>query len=124
MTAMQSAYPHLEVQQRGDVFCVRFRSHRIPEEQIHEAADQLLDLAARDGCRKLALSLGPQPPEFLYSVFLAKLIAVQRALGERGCGLVLCSVGPAVRAIFEACRLDAQFRFVDDFDAAVAHWPG
>jgi hypothetical protein len=121
---MESAYRHLDVLRRGDVFCVRLRAHRIPEEQIPELAAELIDLAAREGCRKLALSLGPRAPECLYSVFLAKLMAVQRVLAGHGCGLVLCEAGPAVRAIFEACRLDEQFRFAADFDAAAANWPG
>ena len=78
-----------------------------------------LDLAKAEACHGLALSLGPKSPECLYSVFLAKLYWVQRVLNEQGVGLVLCEVEPAVHAIFEACKLDEQFRFAADFDAAV-----
>ena len=66
------------------------------------------------------LSLGPKPPECLYSVFLAKLCWAQRVLGEEGGVLVLCEVDPMVRSIFEACRLDEQFRFAENFDQAVS----
>jgi hypothetical protein len=113
---------YIDVERRGDAFCVRLRQHRLEERQIHEVTRELLALVTDEGCRKLALSLGPQPPECLYSVFLAKLITVQRVLGGLGGALVLCEVAPEVRAIFEACSLDHQFPFVPDFDAAVAHW--
>jgi anti-anti-sigma regulatory factor len=55
-------------------------------------------------------------------VFLAKLMTVQRHLRQQGGALVLCEVSPEVRSVFEACRLDQQFRFVKDFDEAVATW--
>jgi anti-anti-sigma regulatory factor len=55
-------------------------------------------------------------------VFLAKLMTVQRHLRQKGGALVLCEVSPEVRSVFEACRLDQQFRFVKDFDEAVATW--
>ena len=112
--------PYLQVERRGDVFCVQLRCHSIAETQIHELADELIALARSAPCRGLALSLGPQAPECLYSVFLAKLYWVQRVLGERGVGLVLCGLDPAVRTIFEAVKMDAHFRFAPDFDAAVA----
>jgi anti-anti-sigma factor len=111
-----------EVERRGDVFCVRLRRPRLDEPEIGELAEELLGLVRNDGCRKLALSLGPRPPEFLYSVFLAKLISLQRNLRERGGEIVLCQAGPDVRSIFEACCLDTLFPFLPDFDAAVAHW--
>jgi anti-anti-sigma factor len=111
-----------EVEHRGDVFCVRLRRPRLDEPELSELAEELLGLVRRDGCRKLALSLGPRPPEFLYSVFLAKLISLQRVLREHGGEIVLCHAGPEVRSIFEACCLDALFLFLPDFEAAVAHW--
>jgi anti-anti-sigma factor len=111
-----------EVERRGDVFCVRLRRPRLDEPELGELAEELLGLVRNDGCRKLALSLGPRPPEFLYSIFLAKLISLQRALRERGGEIVLCHTGPEVRSIFEACCLDTLFPFLPDFDAAVARW--
>jgi hypothetical protein len=112
----------IEVERRGDVFCTCLRRQRLDEPEIVELADQMLGLVRHEGCRKLALSLGPGPPEFLYSVFLAKLIKLQRVLREQGGELVLCHAGPEVHNIFEACCLDNLFLFLPDFDAAVAHW--
>ena len=117
---MTPTYPHLDIERRGSVFCVRLRSNRFPETEIHEVAQELAELGRSEGCRGLALALGPKPPECLYSVFLAKLCSVQRVLAENGAGLVLCDVDPSVRTIFQAVKLDERFRFAPDFDAAVA----
>ena len=119
---MTRPYRHIHVDQRGDVFCVRLRQPRLNEPMIYELSGELRGLVTQDGCRKMALSLGPESPECLYSVFLAKLITLQRVLREHDGELVLCHAKPAVRDIFEACCLDQLFTFLPDFDAAVAHW--
>ena len=116
--------PHrlIHVERRGDVFCVRLHPSRLDEAMIHELSDELRGLVTNEGCRKMALSLGPESPECLYSVFLAKLITLQRVLREHDGELVLCHVQPAVRDIFEACRLEELFAFQPDFNAAVTYW--
>jgi hypothetical protein len=120
MLPMSRTYPHLEIERRPNVCCVRLRSHRIAESEIHTVVEELVALSRWEGFRNLVLSLGPNPPECLYSVFLAKLCWARRILGEEGRSLVLCQVDPMVRTIFEACKLDEQFRFAEDFDEAVA----
>ena len=117
---MTQLYPHLLIERRADVYCIRLRSHRIEETDIHDMMHELVEVAGSGPCRGLALSLGPRSPECLYSVFLAKLYWVQRLLAEQGIPLVLCDVDPAVHTIFEAVKLDERFRFAADFDAAVA----
>jgi hypothetical protein len=107
-----------------DVRCVRLRKPRMEELEVYQMADELTDLVVKQGCRKMALSLGPEAPDCMYSVFLAKLIMVQRNLHERGGEMLLCEVGPVTQTIFQACRLDAQFHFVTDFTAALARWGG
>ena len=113
------SYKHIRVERHGDVFCVRLRHTRLEENEIHQLGSELIDLCEQQGCRKLALSLGPQPPDCLYSVFLAKLMTLQRRLAEMGCALLLCEVSPEVQAIFQVCHFAEYFRFVPDFDAAV-----
>ena len=113
-----------EVERRGDVFCTRLRRRHLAENEIPELADELLHLVRNEGCRKLALSLGPVPPDCLYSVFLAKLVMVQRVHNENGGEMVLCDVTPPVKSTFDATQLDRRFTFVPDFDAAVARWSG
>jgi hypothetical protein len=117
--AMPHPWKHIDVDQRGDVACVRLRRFRIEEPDIPDMAGELLTLATLPGCKKIALSLGPQPPECLYSIFLAKLMTVQRRLTESGGSLILCEVSPEVRAIFEVCRFADHFQFVPDFDGAL-----
>jgi anti-anti-sigma factor len=117
-------YRHIKVETQGDVFCVRLRNPRMDENAIFQFADELVSLAKQDGCRKLALSLGPAPPDCLYSVFLAKLVMVQRVHNESGGEMVLCDVTPPVKSTFDATQLDRRFTFVPDFDAAVARWSG
>jgi hypothetical protein len=111
---------YLDVDQRGDVFCVRFRQHPLDEIQIYEMAKELIGLAGEEGCRKLALSLGPGSPVYLYSVFLAKMYTVQRTYREQGGTLVLCEVDPQVMNVFETCGFGDKFTFAADFDEAVA----
>ncbi len=83
-------------------------------------ANDLVALGTEDGCSRVALSLGPKPPECLYSVFLGKLISVQRRLREKGRQLVICDAGAEVIAIFAACKLVEHFTFAADFDAAAS----
>lgn len=117
----QQPYRLIDVQRRGEVWCVRLRRPRLEETEIYELANELLRLVS-DGCRKLALALGPNGPDCIYSVFLAKMMTVQRVLGEQGGSLVLCEVSPVTRTVFAASQLDKQFHFLPDFDAAVAHF--
>jgi hypothetical protein len=116
---MTTAWKHIDVEHRGDVACVRLKRLRIDESEIPSLAGELIALGKEPGCRTVALSLGPRAPEFLYSIFLAKLMTVQRRLAENDCSLVLCEAGPEVQAIFKVCCLDDHFHFVPDFDAAV-----
>jgi anti-anti-sigma factor len=115
-------YRHITVERQGDVFCVRLRRPRLNESEMYLFADEILSLFNNEDCRRLALSLGPQPPDCMYSVFLAKLITIQRKLRSLDGEMVLCEVAPVVMPIFEATKLDSQFHFVPDFDAAVARW--
>jgi hypothetical protein len=117
---MTQPWKHIDVEQRGDVACVRLRRFRIEEPEIPHLESELMTLGSTTGCKKIALSLGPRPPECLYSIFLAKLLTVQRRLADHDCRLVLCEVSPEVRAIFEVCHFAELFQFVPDFDAAVA----
>ena len=121
---MYNHYRHIKVETRGGVFCVRLRNPRMDENAIFQLGEELVALAKQDGCRRLALSLGPVPPDCLYSVFLAKLVMVQRVHNENGGEMVLCDITPLVKSIFDVTHLDRKFTFVPDFDAAVARWSG
>jgi hypothetical protein len=115
-------YHLIKIDRRGDIFCVRLRRARLEEGEIQQLGDEILALCKEGGCRKLALSLGPEPPDCLYSVFLAKLISVRNALTKVGGQMVLCEVAPIAYNVFEACLLHREFVFVPDFNAAIAYF--
>ena len=117
---MTRLFRHFNYERHGDIFCVRLRTYRLAESEIHDMVAELVDLSRTPGCRGVALALGPKSPECLYSVFLAKLYWAQRVMGEEGGGLVLCEVDPVVHSIFEACNLNDRFHFASDFDEAAA----
>jgi hypothetical protein len=111
---MDATFRHLVVAREPDGFRVRLRLRQIDEPAIHELAQELIRLGSEEGCRRVVLSLGPDAPECLYSVFLAKLVTVQRCLRERGARLALADVSPVVYSIFEACKLQDHFEFIRD----------
>ncbi len=118
---MPRPYRHLHVDRKQDVFCVRLNRQRLDENAIHELADELVGLITDEGCRKLVLSLGPESPQLLFSVFLSKLVMVRRRLLEEGGRpLKLCDVGPLVQGVFAATQLKELFEFYPDQTAAVA----
>jgi hypothetical protein len=110
---MDRPYRHVDIRREGDVCCARMRQHRLDETQLLEMCSELQDLV-RDGCRKLVLSLGPPDPECLYSIFLAKLVSLQRRLGSVDGALKLANASQDTRSIFAACRLEGLFDFVPD----------
>ena|SRR5581483_6138566 len=116
---MAPSYRHLEVERQGDVYCVRLRPGHLQETDILEMADEMHSLIVDEGCRRMAIALGPETVDCLYSVFLAKLVGVRRRMLECGGHLVLCDLHPAVVGVFEACRLKEYFEFVPDRATAV-----
>ena len=108
---MERPYKHLILERQGDVCCARLAAPRIPEDQLEELGGEFTQLVTEDGCRKLVLSLGPHSPECLYSVFLAKLVTLQRRLQSAGGAFKLADVSPEARDIFAACHLDKLFDF-------------
>jgi hypothetical protein len=107
---MPAPYRFIDVAQRDGRFYVQLRQRQLAEQQIHDLFAEMNGLVKNEGCRSFVLSLY-NDPECLYSVFLAKLITLQRLLTERGGELRLSEVSPQVRAIFEACKLDRHFTF-------------
>src|SRR5262249_61547030 len=87
-------YRFFLVERAGDVFLVRLHQTRLEEGEIHQVGEELGLLVTRDGCRKLALSLGPEPPDCMYSVFLAKLVGVRNLLARHEGRMALCEVAP------------------------------
>src|SRR5436305_2245972 len=111
------SFRHIQVHCQDDVFCVRLKHSRLEENEIQQLGEEIHSLCNVEGCRKLAISLGPETPYCLYSVFLSRLVAIRNALTRLGGRLVLCEVGPKAMSTFEACKLQQEFTFVPDFPA-------
>jgi len=62
---------------------------------INAVIQEMVGLVRNEGCRKLALSLGPRPPEFLYSIFprsrLMHCLSKANKLQSRALRLILLS---------------------------------
>jgi anti-anti-sigma factor len=121
---MDRPYRQIEAARHGDVFCVRLLHRNMDEEDLHEFSDELNGLIENEGCRKMALNLGPEGPLCLYSIFLAKLVSLQRRLQQAGGGLQLAHVSPDTYKIFEACKLQALFEFAPNQNAAIVALSG
>ncbi len=119
---MADSYQQIVVERHGNVACVRLVRTRMDENEIYELSRELHRLAKQDGCPRIALCLGPETPECLYSVFLARLISLQRHLDEIGGALKLCQCTPQVIDILDVCVLLDRFDLVDSPAAALAQW--
>jgi hypothetical protein len=120
---MQQAFQHIDVEQQDGCHCVRFRKLDMDEITLRDAFAELQRLVREQGVRRLALSLGPESPQCLYSIFLARLLSLQRALRTQGGQLLLCEASENVIGIFAACKLETLFHFLPDF-AAARGWAG
>jgi len=121
---MESTYHHIEVSTANDVFCVHLKNINMPEHEVHDLGAEMLRMIDEDGCRKLVLSLGPDEPHLLFSVFLAKLVMVHRRLLEVNGRMMLCDVNAEVMGVFKACQLDSYFDFAPDSTSAIAALAG
>ena len=119
-TLMTGGYRFIEVERHGDVVVVTLKQRRLTEAEINILGDEVLRVGA-EGSPRIVLNLQPSP-EFLYSVFLAKLIALQRQLTEIGGGLKLSGCDPKVVDVFEACQIKDRFQFFSDAESAVRSW--
>jgi anti-anti-sigma factor len=117
---VEHPWKYIAVEHREGVCCVHLLRRRLDEDEVYKLGDELIGLADDPACRKMALSLGPEPLECLYSVFLARLLTLRRKLQENGGTLVLYEVAPEARDVFEAARLTGYFTFAADQSAALA----
>jgi hypothetical protein len=117
---MNRPFRQLEVEQVGDIACLRLKQSRLGVGGLEELAADIDQFMDDTTCRSVVFSLGPEEPECLYSVFLAKLVTLQKRLQAAGGGLVLADASADVQKIFAACRLDDLFRFAPDRTAAIA----
>jgi hypothetical protein len=117
---MSAPYQQLTVEQVGDVHCLRLRQPRLAVGGLEQLTAELDHFLANTPCRNLVFNLGPEDPECLYSIFLAKLVSINRRLTAAGGALIIAEAGDNVKSIFAACRLNDYFRFLPTRAEAIA----
>jgi anti-anti-sigma factor len=111
---MDRPYEHITFRDQDGIFCVRIKNHRLQEENLEQLGTELSRLIDEHDCRKMVLSLGPRDFECLYSVFLGKLIHLQRRLATVDGVLVLAEASENTQGVFRATGLDKHFQFFAD----------
>jgi len=116
---MERAFNQLEYLEQDGVFCARVKHQQLKEEDLEELSSELARLVDESGCRRMVHWLGPGDLECLYSVFLAKLINLQRRLEQVGGRLALAETSPNTHDVFRATGLEKYFKFYPDQSSAV-----
>jgi len=117
---MERPYRFIEVDEQDGVVCIRLRQLILDDQELEALGAEIARLVDEHGSRKLVLSLGPDEPQCLYSVFLAKLVNLQKRLENDGGVLALAQVSPAAMSFFHAAGLEKFFRFFPNAAAARA----
>jgi hypothetical protein len=116
---MSFAFEQISVDRRGKVHCIRLKKRRFSEADLFDLGEELAQLISEDNCRRMALGLGYDQLDCLYSMFLGKLVATRRLIMEQDGHLHLTEVGPASLGVLQTCRLTDLFEVHPDMDAAV-----
>lgn len=116
---MKPSHPLLDVERKGNVFCVRLLHTRIEDEQIEDLGAELGRLIDEENARKVVFNLGPGDLDCLISVFLAKLVALERRLRDHGGALALAHLSPDTREVFRIAGIEKFFHFYPDQQSAV-----
>ena len=121
---MTDNYRHMNVEPQENAFCVLFSRQRMTEQDVLEMGDEIIQLARTEDCPRIVFDFASSTPECLFSVFLAKLVGLQKKLEEMGGGFRLCNCNEQVLGVFKACRLDQVFSIYDSRQAALEDWKG
>lgn len=116
---MKDRYQFIDFEIVSGIFCVHLQRLRVEDRNMDDLGAELARLVDEENCKKMVLCLGPEEPEFLISVFLAKIINLQRRLDAMGGAFVLACVSDYTRHVFRVAGIEKFFRFFPDQDAAV-----
>jgi len=117
---MPRAYQLIVFTRQDDILCVRLKDPHVEDTQMEDLGAELSRLTEEEQIKKVVMCLGPEEPDCLISVFLAKLISLQRRLSGLGGELVLAHVSDHTRGIFRAAGIEKLFQFYVDENSAVA----
>jgi hypothetical protein len=120
---METAYKYFGVEPRGRTCVVRLLPMRFDETALDPMGAELARLLDVDGFRNIILSLGPEDPDCLQSVFLAKLLNLKKRLELAGGALILTDLTEHTRNILQVVGLEKHFRCCPDVDSALKSLP-
>lgn len=109
----------LAVERISSVFCVRLLDPRIEDERMEDLGAEFGKLIEEENARKIVFNLGPHDPDCLLSVFLAKLISLQRRMDAVGGKLALANASADTRDIFRIAGIEKLFAFYPDQQSAI-----
>jgi len=116
---MERPFKQITFEKKGDVHCVKLVHTQMDEKGLEDLSAEIARLIDEDGCRKMVLNLGPEDPLCLYSVFLAKLVNLQRRLAAAGGALALAGLSEQTQHIFQVAGLQKYFTFYLSQDKAL-----
>ncbi len=112
-------YSYIAFDRVGDLFRVKITKTQIEDHHMDDFGAELARLMDEENCKKMVLQLGPGDLDFLVSVFLAKLINLQRRLSSAGGALALCDLSEATRDLFRIAGIEKFFKFFPDQQSAI-----
>jgi anti-sigma B factor antagonist len=110
---------HIKLREVGDITVVHFLDRKILDEaSIQQLGQELFDLVAKDGRKKLLLNFSSV--EFLSSAALGKLITLNKKANTHQCQLKLSNIRPEIYEVFAITKLNKLFDIKDDEADALA----
>ena len=119
---MDKHYRFLEVESVNGIATITLRRTRFAEPEIIELTEEILQAAKDRSAPRVILDFEGKSPQCLYSIFLAKLVSIQRKLTAMNGGLRLCNCNSEVQDIFKACCLDQLFDMRGDCENPEQGW--
>jgi hypothetical protein len=118
-SSMQRPYQFIAFEMTGEIFAVRLICAQVPDHQMDDLGAELARLIDEENCRKMVLNLGPEEPECLVSLFLAKLINLQRRMERMNGVLTLANASDYTRNLFRIAGIEKYFHFYPDEQSAI-----
>ena len=116
---MDRPYQYLHVERRDAFFIVKLVRPAYDDAALDQMGNELARLLDEEGCRSVILSLGPDDPKCLFSIFLARLVNLKKRLELAGGTLALTDVSVDTKKIFQVAGIEKFFQFHDTVEAAL-----
>jgi anti-anti-sigma regulatory factor len=116
---MDRTYKYFDVDPHGRTCVVRLLPLHYDETLLDPMGAELARLLDVEGYRNIVLSLGPDDPDCLQSVFLAKLLNLKKRLEQAGGALLLTDLSEHTRHILQVVGLEKHFRSCATVDEAL-----